>query len=237
VKLEFDDSNQSNADKAPWVLMGGSYPGALAAWVQQKDPGTFWAYHSSSGVVQTITHFWEWYVPIEAALPRNCSADVKAVVSYVDHVLSSASDDDILTLKGYFGLEMLDHHDDFAELISTPLSQWQENPEDVFAFCDYLEAGDSGIISTHAGGVGLSAALPRYGNWIKQTVGEKCSEYNCDTYTNTDSFNVPDDFTHMRQWDWLLCHNPFSCASNPVLPTTAYNPSSLIPSADQIIFF
>ena len=41
----------------PWVFSGGSYSGALSAWTQAKDPGTFWAYHASSAVVQTIDDF------------------------------------------------------------------------------------------------------------------------------------------------------------------------------------
>ncbi len=191
-------------------MIGGSYPGALSAWVQQKDPGVFWAYHASSAVVETITHFWEYFVPIEEALPRNCSNDVKAVISYVDHVLTNGADDDIQTMKAMFGLDMLTHHDDFAQEITGPLD-WQEAPDKVIEFCDYLEAGDTTLVSGHDGGVGLSVALPLYASWVKSTVGETCTQYNCDTYNNPDSFNTPDDLTHSRQWDWLLCHNPFSC--------------------------
>jgi hypothetical protein len=33
VALPFDKNGSSNADKAPWVFSGGSYSGALAAWV------------------------------------------------------------------------------------------------------------------------------------------------------------------------------------------------------------
>lgn len=38
----------------PWVFSGGSYSGALAAWVESTSPGTFWAYHASSAPVQAI---------------------------------------------------------------------------------------------------------------------------------------------------------------------------------------
>jgi hypothetical protein len=57
VVLPFDQSGNSNAAKAPWVLVGGSYSGALAAWTETTAPGTFWAYHASSAPVQAIENY------------------------------------------------------------------------------------------------------------------------------------------------------------------------------------
>lgn len=57
VALPFDSNGSSNAANAPWVFSGGSYSGALSAWTQSVDPGTFWAYHASSAVVETIYDF------------------------------------------------------------------------------------------------------------------------------------------------------------------------------------
>jgi hypothetical protein len=57
VVLPFDPSGNSNAAKAPWVLVGGSYSGALAAWTEITAPGTFWAYHASSAPVQAIANY------------------------------------------------------------------------------------------------------------------------------------------------------------------------------------
>ena len=57
VKLPFDPHKTSVAAKAPWVLYGGSYAGALTAWVASVSPGTYWAYISTSGVVEAISNF------------------------------------------------------------------------------------------------------------------------------------------------------------------------------------
>ena len=59
VRLPFDPSGGSHPKRAPWVFVGGSYSGAMAAWIEHLEPGTFWAYYSSSGVVQAITDFWQ----------------------------------------------------------------------------------------------------------------------------------------------------------------------------------
>lgn len=57
VQLPFDTNGSSNAANAPWVFSGGSYSGALSAWVESVDPGTFWAYHASSAVVEAVGDF------------------------------------------------------------------------------------------------------------------------------------------------------------------------------------
>lgn len=211
VELPWDSKNETHPSKSPWVLIGGSYSGALAAWTQQIAPGTFFQYHASSAVVQAIYDFDEYFIPIEAAMPRNCSADVKAVIAHVDETLANGSDKEIRELKALFGLPDIEHSDDFAELLTIPIWKWQNEPELVYEFCDYIEAYGTGkaVGSNSPEGVGLATALDAYADWIKQTVGPLCEEYNCDTYNNPEAFDQPNDTDGDRQWDWLLCNGGF----------------------------
>jgi hypothetical protein len=39
AKLPFDTGKPSTASQVPWVLISGSYPGALTAWTAAKRPG------------------------------------------------------------------------------------------------------------------------------------------------------------------------------------------------------
>lgn len=114
VQLPFDNTTSSNAPQAPWVLSGGSYSGALTAWVEHLDPDTFWAYHASSAVVETIGNFWQYFEPVRAGLPKNCSADVTLVIDYVDSVLANGTAAEVAALKNKFGLGTVEHNDDFA---------------------------------------------------------------------------------------------------------------------------
>ena len=57
IKLPFDPTGSSNAGVAPWVFTGGSYSGALAAWIYSLAKGTFWAYHASSAPVEAIEDY------------------------------------------------------------------------------------------------------------------------------------------------------------------------------------
>ncbi len=107
----FDDSGASSADKAPWIFQGGSYPGAMAGWLANLEPGTFWAYYSSSGVVEAVGDFWQYFQPVQEATPKNCSADVNAVVNYVDSLLTFGSKAKKQELKDKFLLGDLEDAD------------------------------------------------------------------------------------------------------------------------------
>jgi hypothetical protein len=109
--LPFDNSTASSPDNAPWVFSGGSYPGALAGWIAEKDPGTFWAYHGTSGVVESISDFWQYFVPVMEATPQNCSKDLTSVIEYVDHILLHGSAKQKQKLKAKFMLEDLEDAD------------------------------------------------------------------------------------------------------------------------------
>lgn len=54
VTLPFDPSGESHPTKAPWLMMGGSYSGALSAWTASTQPETYWAYHASSAPVEAV---------------------------------------------------------------------------------------------------------------------------------------------------------------------------------------
>ncbi|CAK7230271.1 hypothetical protein SBRCBS47491_007530 [Sporothrix bragantina] len=76
VELPFDKNGSSNAPRAPWILSGGSYAGALSAWTARLNPGTFWAYHASSAPVQAVYDFWQYFEPIRHGMASNCMSNV-----------------------------------------------------------------------------------------------------------------------------------------------------------------
>ena len=97
--------------------MGGSYSGALAAWTAKLSPGTFWAYHASSGPVQAVYDYWAYFVPIQKGMPKNCSADMARIATHVDSVLDAGNATEIKALQKTFGLEDLASKGDFARCV------------------------------------------------------------------------------------------------------------------------
>ncbi|KAG5976032.1 hypothetical protein E4U55_007511 [Claviceps digitariae] len=147
VVFPFDPKRTSSPDKAPWVLTGCSYAAAVTAWIQRLAPGTFWAYYSSSGVVEAISQYWEYFEPVKAAMPKNCSSDYTSVMKHIDQVLSSGDAKATYALKKRFGLEALSHNNDFGQSFIIPLWLWQSTtfvPDDtivnpLYQLCDYVE--------------------------------------------------------------------------------------------------
>ena len=107
----FDTSGGSGPKSAPWIFIGGSYSGALAGWLAALKPGTFWAYHGTSGVVEAVGDFWQYFVPVQEATPKNCSRDLSAVIDYIDYVLEHGSTAQKAKLKSKFLLEELEDAD------------------------------------------------------------------------------------------------------------------------------
>lgn len=230
VKLPFDRNSSSNAQNAPWVLMGGSYSGALSAWVESVDPGTFWAYHCSSGPTQAVSDYWAYFLPVQEGMPKNCSKDVNLVIEHMDSVVKNGTHEEIHDLKAMFGLESVEHNDDFMAALEWAPWLWQGNQfytdTGFWTWCDYIEDSvnqtDPSKIPGEEG-VGLEKALAGYAKWGKEYYfpGFCQSEYGYyGDGLNTECFNTYNEsniiFTDTslsntidRQWVWMTCNEPF----------------------------
>ncbi|KAG2039995.1 serine carboxypeptidase S28-domain-containing protein [Suillus americanus] len=100
--------------QAPWILIGGSYSGALVSYTMVNKPGIFWAGYASSATVETITDYYEYFTPVREYMPQNCSSDVQAVIAYLDKMYMANDTAGIKTLQEAFGLGSLNHVGDFA---------------------------------------------------------------------------------------------------------------------------
>ncbi|KAI2625035.1 peptidase S28 [Hypoxylon sp. NC1633] len=233
VKLPFDANGTSNAPQAPWVWIGGSYSGALGAWIESLAPGTFWATHASSGPVEAIFDYWQYFYGIQQGMPKNCSEDYSAIIDHVDDVFTHGSPEEQADLKQRFGLQDLAHLDDVAAAISSPIWAWQSiqfySGYSVFyQMCDAIEGATSNttvsLNSTSSSGVGLEGALPNFAKWFtakylpgycasygyadwKDSRGVACFDtYNASSPMFTDQ-SADNGFD--RTWVWMTCNDPF----------------------------
>ncbi|KAF9256491.1 hypothetical protein L218DRAFT_1081344 [Marasmius fiardii PR-910] len=218
VKLPMHGGDQLGPDKAPWILSGCSYMGALTAWTMHSKPGLFHAAWSSSAPVQAIYDFWRYYEPIREHMPQNCSSDVSAVVSYVDKVLSSSDATKIHALKETFGMGDVTDAGYLAYILATPLFHWQKiqpdsGPSTPFGqFCDALEVNERGE-SAPKDGWGLDHGLSAWGDYYKKvylprycgkdtTIG-KC--LNSDITVDVNAINTAVGDSN-RSWKWFVCN-------------------------------
>lgn len=123
-------------------------------------------------------------------MPKNCSADVQAVIGHVDRVLAK-NDPEVEPLKALFNLGGVKHNDDFAGFFTRPqwLWTWKEVrwlrrssrftssyilqhitvPQYRYFedFCDALEVKTATREIAPVTGFGLDHALPAWAAWSK----------------------------------------------------------------------
>ncbi|TFK25968.1 hypothetical protein FA15DRAFT_638482 [Coprinopsis marcescibilis] len=215
--LPMVNGDKLTPDRAPWILVGGSYAGALVSWTIVDKPGVFFAGYSSSAPVQAILSYWEYFEPVRQYMPQNCSADVQAVVAHLDQTFNSGNETAIEDLKDNFGLGTLVNPDDVLSALRNNLWDWQSlQPQTgpghkFYQFCDALEVNDDGV-SAPASGWGLEHALNAWGFYWRTRYysalcrgddAESClgtSDPTLDYWTNTSVNNW------YRSWFWIVCN-------------------------------
>ncbi|QRV75298.1 Serine carboxypeptidase S28 [Ceratobasidium sp. AG-Ba] len=225
VHLPMPGGDQVPASKAPWILIGGSYPGALTSWTMVAKPGLFWAGYASSAVVQAINWYWGYFEPVRQYMPKNCSADVEKVVNYVDFTFTFGTRKQIQTLKETLGMGNLSHVDDVAGALRNPMWMWQslqpgQSDQGFYRFCDALEVKNG--VSAGPSGWGLDHALTAYGNYMKSYIPSICglsSQEEClGSYNPNSTFYTDTSVDNSwRSWNWLFaCIIGFAQAGAPL---------------------
>lgn len=127
-----------------YLSYGGSYAGAFSAFLRVQYPDVFWGSISSSGVTKAIWDYWGYWEPVSASAPQDCVATQKAIINVVDKILIGKNDSSLTKqLKETFGLGNVTYDDDFAQVLSSGIGNWQSlnwDPEvtdnEFYRFCD-----------------------------------------------------------------------------------------------------
>ncbi|KAI5925213.1 putative serine peptidase [Camillea tinctor] len=231
VQLPFATNGSANAPNVPWVWVGGSYSGALGAWIESLAPGTFWATHSSSGPVEAIFDYWQYFYPIQQGMPQNCTQDYAAIIDYVDGILSNGSAKEQSDLKELFGLQDLKYLDDVGAAIASPIWSWQSiqfysGYSQFYQMCDAIEGvvPNSTASYTSSNGVGLENALPKFAQWFtSEYLPGYCAAYGYEDWQDEDNVQCFDTYNATspvftdwssanaidRTWVWMTCNDPF----------------------------
>ncbi len=92
-----------------WLVIGGSYAGALAGWFKVKYPHLVTVAYSSSGVVSAITDYHQYMDQVHTDISRypKCLQTLTDLVAYANRVISSGSEKEKMILKSAMGAAML----------------------------------------------------------------------------------------------------------------------------------
>lgn len=113
------------APKTPWIIYGGSYAGAFAAFTRKLYPDTYLGAISSSGVTQAIFDYWEYNEAARLFAPGDCGPVMSKVTHIVDTALFSGSADKVKTVKKLFAVDSTVSNERFGNSISHPSSALQ----------------------------------------------------------------------------------------------------------------
>ncbi|KAH9947174.1 peptidase S28 [Amylocystis lapponica] len=213
VELPMPGGGNVSPSEAPWILVGGSYAGALTSFTLVSQPDVFYAGWASSAVVESIVDYWGYFEPIRVFMPQNCSNDVEAVIDYIDTTFTSGTSSEIDSIKTLFNMD-LSHLDDFAGALRNNLFDWQSlqpysGPgQRFFQFCDALEVKDG--VSATAEGWGLENALNAWGSyWANTYLTKLCGNLDAETCLGTYDMSAYTDISVNnagRSWQWIVCN-------------------------------
>jgi len=153
LKLDRQQASKSEVDNR-WIVMGGSYAGALAAWFRLKFPHLAKGAIASSGVVEVINDYQMFDVQVGISVGHDCGAILHYLAKEVDRRLDESPESNA-ALKSQFGSPGLVDGDfaymlsdsaamavqyGYAEQLCDPLTQAVQNKRDlVQAFADYTK--------------------------------------------------------------------------------------------------
>jgi len=105
-----------------WLIVGGSYPGALVAWFKHLYPDSVKAAWSSSGVINTIEDFKDFDLDILQNTRKTfggCEREIAMVTADIERVLSHGTAENITDLFDLFNNKNPNiNHGDFMWFIS-----------------------------------------------------------------------------------------------------------------------
>lgn len=107
------------APNTAYIAYGGSYAGAMVAFLRKLYPQVYWGAIASSAVTLAKYDYWEYLEAARLFGPKECINATQAFTQVIDSILVEKADPDlVLRLKSVFGLQDVRRSDDFANAIS-----------------------------------------------------------------------------------------------------------------------
>lgn len=95
---------KANGVKPEWIVIGGSYPGALSAWFKSQYPGHALGAWSSSGVINAIYDFHEFDNSLFTSMSKSGAECPQQVINHYtwieENFLANTNVDEICTIFG-----------------------------------------------------------------------------------------------------------------------------------------
>jgi len=178
--------------KGPWIAVGGSYAGSLAAFYQLKHPELVAGAWSSSGPVRAKANFEEYDRHVALVAGPACLARIQAAVKEVEALLANPTS--ALEVKRLFGATEITHDVDFlyvmADMVAAAVQYGFQR-----TFCGALEKTTAqNLVSVYAD----------IGTRVLAQLGVSALEISFQSAVSLDPQDYISGFG-MRGWMWQSC--------------------------------
>lgn len=229
ANVKFCDIDEDlTAPNVPWIYYGGSYAGARSAHMRVLYPELVFGAIASSAVTHATLSNWEYYDVIRQAADPSCTAHIENTVKTLDILLEVPYLNP--HVKGLFGLQNLEHDNDFMSVIETPLGYWQDknwNPtigsRKFDEFCEALNkpifgapdivalpVGHEDHLLSLPGGHRIDVSILNYAQYIRESLVKRCLNLSMTveecfgTYNDTAFLEATID-QDWRLWTFQVC--------------------------------
>eukprot|EP00475_Leptophrys_vorax_P004879 TRINITY_DN1291_c0_g1_i1.p1 TRINITY_DN1291_c0_g1~~TRINITY_DN1291_c0_g1_i1.p1 ORF type:complete len:396 (+),score=104.95 TRINITY_DN1291_c0_g1_i1:111-1298(+) len=188
-----DQINADNGITEPhqnqWIALGGSYPGALSAWLRIKYPHLVVGSLSSSGVVNAILNFTAFDEQVARATGHECASALREATAQIEANLPKS--------KSWFQAQNLSDHD-FLYLIADSGAEAVQYGHRL-ELCNQMVAAatDPDVDSTSIGKQFANFTV----NFFYPVLGNSPADYDSTVMADP---NV-DPLAGGRQWWWMKC--------------------------------
>lgn len=143
------EGHNLTAPNVPYIAYGGSYAGALVAFLRVLYPDVYFGAISSSGVTEAIYDYWQYWEPIRQFGPSECIELTQTFTHILDNLFQSSLPSLVKDYEALYGLQAISYANDFASVLSYPLGSWQSrnwdpaiNDPSFFQYCDNITSSD-----------------------------------------------------------------------------------------------
>ncbi|KAF7889016.1 hypothetical protein EAF00_009316 [Botryotinia globosa] len=121
------EDHDLTAPNVAYIGYGGSYAGAFNAFLRKLYPDTFWGTISSSGVVEAIYDYWDYFEPIRVYADQRCVKNTQLITNSMDNIVIGQENDTALVqeLKSVWGLPNVTYSNDFMSVVMYGMWEWQ----------------------------------------------------------------------------------------------------------------
>jgi len=179
-----------------WLMIGGSYPGALSAWFREKNPDIAAASWSSSGVILAVENFTQFDVIETQAVGADCAQALRDVTAAFENAWDAGGDtkQDMLDM---FGTPDDFTKGDMAWMLADSAAMGPQYGSKI-EMCNYLIDPTSEQPKDDL--------LQAFANWTNDHYG---TSFGASCYYSTACLSDPtrvSEWYDTKSWIWQCCH-------------------------------